>query len=194
MAFTDYLDLRTAVLEQVGDTSLSDVFDRLTKLAEARLNRELRLSDQITETTLTISGGSAALPSDFLEMIGVYNGSGYEYVAQPSQANRTTGPQSYYGIEGGNLVTKGPDGDRTIQYYAAIPTLTTSLTTTNWLLAKYPAVYLYAVAFEAAKHKRDAELAGQMGGLMNDEISAARADDDRKRYARARVRVQGVNP
>lgn len=195
MAFTDYLDLRTAVLEQVGDTSIADVFDRLTKLAEARFNREFRLSEQITSTTLTIASGTASLPSDFLEVIGVYDTSGFEYIAQPSQNARVgNAHRHFYTIEGDSLNTVGADGDRTLQYYAKVPTLTTSQTTSNWLLENYPGVYLYGVAFEAAKYKRDVEMAAQMGGLMDGEITDAIADDDRKRFSRARVRVQGTTP
>lgn len=195
MAFTDYLDLRTAVLEQVGDTSLSDVFDRLTKLAEARFNRRFRLSDQITTATLTIASGTASLPSDLAEIIGVYDANGFEYVAQPSQNARiTTDHRHFYTIEGDSLKTVGPDGDKTLQYFAKIPTLTASPTTSNWLLAGYPGVYLYGVAFEAAKYMRDAESAAQMRALMDAEIAEAISDDNDKRYSRARVRVQGVTP
>ncbi len=195
MAFTDYLDLRTAVLEQVGDTSLTDVFDRLTQLAEARFNREFRLSQQITSTTLSIASGTATLPTDLVEIIGLYDTNGYEYVAQPSQNARiTTDHRHFYTIENGSLNTVGPDGDKTLQYYAKVPTLTASLTTTNWLLSTYPAVYLYGVAFEAAKYLRDAEMSGQMRALMMDEITDAIADDNNKRFSRARVRVQGYTP
>ena len=62
MAFDDFLDLRTGVFEQIGRSDIADVFPRLTKLAEARLNRELRCREQITEATLTFSGGVASLP------------------------------------------------------------------------------------------------------------------------------------
>ena len=195
MAFTDYLDLRTAVLEQVGDTSLADVFDRLTKLAEARFNRKFRTSEQVTSTTLTIASGTATLPSDFIEAIGLYDANGFEYISQPSQNARiTTNHRHFYTIEGNSLNTVGPDGDKELQYFAKIPTLTISLTTSNWLLENYPGVYLYGVAFEAAKHKRDVEMSAQMGALMDAEIADAIADDNNKRYSRARVRVQGVTP
>lgn len=188
-AFSDYLDLRTAVLEMAGRTDITDVFDRFTLLAESRLNRELRCRDQITQTTVTVSGGSAALPSDFREMIGVYDANGCEFVQQPPQAVKPTG-NSFYSIENGNIV--GKDSEYTVQYYAAIPTLTTSLTTTNWLLAKYPEVYLYAITAEAAKYPPiQTELVPAFENYRDDAITDAQADDHRQRYSRARVRLQG---
>lgn len=189
MAFTDYLDLRTAVLETVGRTDITDVFDRFTLLAESRLNRELRCRDQITDTTIAVSSGTGALPSDYREMIGVYDTSGFEFVQQPAQIGQL-GRYSFYTIEGSNL--KAQDRTYTVQYYAAIPTLTTSLTTTNWLLAKYPEVYLYAVAAEAAKYPPiNTDLVPAFEQYRDDAIRSANADDDRQKYSRARVRVQG---
>lgn len=189
MAFTDYLDLRTAVLEMVGRTDITDVFDRFTKLAESRINRELRCRDQITDTTIAVSSGTGALPSDFQEMIGVYDTSGFEYVAQPSQAYKPTN-YSFYTIEGSNLVAD--DRTYTVQYYASVPTLTTSLTTTNWLLTKYPHVYLYAVVEEALKYPPiNTELLPSVIELRREAFDEAQADDRRQRFSRARVRVSG---
>ena len=191
MAFTDYLDLRTAVIEVVRDDTITDVFDRLTKLAESRFNREIRCRDQVTTTTIAVSGGTGALPSDFQELIGVYDTNGREYVAQTSQYTRPTN-YSFYTIEGSNLVAD--DRTYTVQYYASVPTLTASATTTNWLLTKYPEVYLYGVAVEAAKHLRDAEMVPVLTGYRDAAIKEARADDDRQRFSRMRVRVAGVTP
>ncbi|MGB7243553.1 MAG: hypothetical protein WBC93_15895 [Sulfitobacter sp.] len=188
MAFTDYLDLRTAVLEAVGRTDISDVFDRLTLLAESRFNRELRCRDQITNTTITVSGGSGALPADYREMIGVYTPNGCEYVEQPLQAAQATG-NHYYAVSGSTIIAT--DQDYAAQYYASIPTLTTSLTTSNWLLQKYPEVYLHGVSAEAAKHIRDAEAVPILEQYRNAAIFEAQADDHRQRYSRTRVRLTG---
>jgi hypothetical protein len=193
-AFADYLDLRTAVLEDVGRPDLADVFDRLTRLAEARFNRELRMVDQITDTTVTFASGEAALPSDYAAAIGLYDGMGREYIMQPSQPVKVQGQTGYFSIEGSSMIAPNLAGDLVFQYYAKIPTLTDGMTTSNWLLQKYPALYLYGVGFEAAKHIRDAELAASTKGLFDMELADARGDDRGARYSRARVRVQGVTP
>ena len=200
-AFTDALDLRTAVVEHVGNADITDVWPRLVLMAEAFLNRNLRTRDQVTRTTLTLASGSVALPSDFLEVIGLYDGYGMEYLQQPLQQVKENHPggmytpsEAYYAISGANLVSMGADGDRDFEYYAKIPTLTTSLTTSNWLLQKHPALYLYAVGLEAAKHTRDLELAQVTRDLREAELTEAHIEDDRARYSRARVRIPGVVP
>jgi hypothetical protein len=147
----------------------------------------------VTAVTGTVTNGVLVLPVDLLEIIGVYDEAGREYVQQPLQMARQAGSY-YYAISGANLVTPGPDGNRQIQYYAKIPTLTTSLTTSNWVLANHPGLYLYGVGLEAAKYIRDVEQAQAMAQLVEMEFDAVRVDDDRLRYSRARVRVVGATP
>lgn len=189
-AFNDALDLRTAVVEHVGQPAIADVWPRLVSMAESRLNRTLRMRDQMTTATVDLTSGTATLPADFAEGIGLFHAQGYEYVMQPSQQKRG----KYYHVSGGNLVSEDISGELEFQYYATLPTLADSLTATNWLLTKYPDVYLYAVAFEAAKYVRDAELAAQTREMMSDAIAMAKGDDEAARYSRARVRVAGVTP
>lgn len=191
-AFQDLLDLRTAVIEQVGRSDIVDVFPRLVSMAEANLNRNLRTTDQIIATVLTMASGSVALPVNFLEVIGVYSPAGLEHVATTLQNAKGGSPS--YAIKGGYIEAPKISGDITLQYYASIPTISTGMDASNWLLQKYPAAYLYAVAFEAAKWSRDRDLASDMGGLMRTEIDDIRAEDERNRYSRSRVRVQGVTP
>ena len=193
-AFADYLDLRTAVIEDVKRPDIADKFDRITKLAESWLNNNVRMADQITETTVTFSSGTASLPADFREAIGLYNSSGLEYVQQPATQTEVVGAKSFYSIQGSNLVSQALDGDYTFQYYAKISTITTSMTTSNWLLQKYPSLYLYAVGVEAAKSIRDMDAVAALTTLRNGAFEDARTDDETYRYSRARVRVQGATP
>jgi hypothetical protein len=193
-AFTDALDLRTAVIEHVNNFGITDVWPRLVIMAELGFNRKLRCREQITRTTLTLSSGSVALPSNFAEMIGVHDGYGREYVQQPVQQVKSTDSQGYYAITGTTLVSQNGDAALDVEYYAKIPTLTTSLTTSNWLLQKYPGLYLYAVGTEAAKYMRDLDLAQTTKQLLDMEYAEVQASDDAERYSRARVRIPGVTP
>ncbi len=192
-AFADFIDLQTAVVEHVGNPSIADVFPRLVRLAEVNMSRRLRCREQISTASVVISGGSGALPVDFQEVIAVYDGAGIEYIQQPLQALKEPQVRGYYGISGGNLVAK-IDETLTVEYYAKVPTITDSLTDTNWLLQKAPGLYLYAVGAEAAKYLRDVELAQATMALADMEYAAVAAEDAGQRYSRARVRVQGNVP
>ena len=192
-AFADFIDLQTAVVEHVRNPSIADVFPRLVKLAEVGFNRRLRCREQISTATVTVSGGAGVLPADMAEIIGVYDAAGVEYIAQPLQAVKVSQGRGYYAISGGNIVTRN-DEDLTVEYYAKVPTITDSLTDSNWLLQKHPGLYLYGVGMEAAKYLRDVETAQATSALLDMEYTAAAAQDDQDRYSRARVRVAGVTP
>lgn len=194
-AYADFLDLRTEVVEYIGDPSIVDVFPRLVALAETAINRQLRCREQISSTTLTFSSGSANLPSDFLEAIALYDSSGYEYVQQPPQNVRaTSGTQHYFTVLSSTLYMTAADGDKTLQYYAKIPSVGDSMDDTNWLLQKHPALYMWAVSLEAAKWKKDDALEQRCAPKLSAEITAANEQDFVERYSRARVRVGGPTP
>ena len=192
-AFNDLLDLQTAVVEQVKRPDIVDVFPRLVALAEVTFNRRLRLRQQITAATVTLASGSASLPVNFLEAIGLYNAAGFEYVQQPLQsAGRLWAPDNY-AISGGQIIAIG-DGARVLSYYAKVPSLSGSPTATSWLLEDHPGLYLYGVGLEAAKYIRDVEGAQAASQLVDAEFAAVATFDSQQRYSRARVRVAGVTP
>jgi len=194
--FNDLLDLRLAVSEHVGNRDITDVFPRLLEMAENVFNKKLRTRKQMTTATLTFTSGSAALPTDCLEIISLFGPVG-EPLRATSIADIKAASSAYsqYAIDGLNVLIYGLTGTRELRYFAAIPTLNTgAVTATNWLLADHPMVYLYGVGYEAAKFLRDAELATLTGGLLGDAMSDLKTDDDRERWANGVVRMQGLTP
>jgi hypothetical protein len=191
-AFVDQLDLRTAVIEMVGTAQIVDVFPRLVTLAESGFNRDLKTRQRMSSEALTFTSGSAPLPDDYWEMIGVFDADGCEYVAQPPQS--TMANTAFYSIDAGNIVCPLAVAGLTAYFYTKIPSISTSLDSSNWLLQRYPDVYFYGVGFRAALHLKDADLAQAVKGLLDDEMTSVMADDNRSRYARARVRIQGATP
>jgi len=194
-SFQNYIDLRFAVSDHVGNRAISDVFPRLVQMAEDDFNQRFRTRYQITDATLTFVDGVAPLPADFLEILHVYGTNGYQMRAGQQAGFRRVGSGfSQYQIGASDITIYGFSGDRDIQYYAAIPTLTSSATATNWLLERYPSVYLYGVGLQAAKHLRDVDLATATDQLYTYAIGSMKVDDERARWSGSIVRVQGQNP
>ena len=142
---------------------------------------------------VVISGGAGSLSCCAVEIIGVYDGTGREYVPQPLQSLQMTQTPGYYAVADNEILTKN-DETLTVQYYAAIPSLAGPTATANWLLRKAPALYLYGVGVEAAKYLRDAETLQATLPFLEMEYGAIAAQDAQKRFARARVRVAGCTP
>lgn len=194
-ALADYLDLRLAVSDHVGNRNLSDVMPRLVQMAEAYLNKELRCRQQVTYAALVFADGAAPLPDDFLEIITVFDDFNNPMRATQLADQRRLGSMySRYSIDGTNININGYTGNRDIQYYAKLATLTASPTTSNWLLADYPEVYLYAVGMQAAKFLKDVDLAQATKTLLDAAMSELRLGDERARWANSVVRVQGCTP
>ena len=195
MAFSDYLDLRLAVSEHVGNRAITDVFPRLVRMAEATLNRQLRTRRQMTTATLTFVDGVAPLPADCLEIISLFSRPQVPMRAgSVTDARDTASGDDTYAVSGSNVLIYGATGPRELLYYAAIPTLTTGPTATNWLLAAHPQLYLYAVGFEAAKFLRDPELASMTDQLFVAALNEMRITDERDRWANAVVRQRTITP
>lgn len=193
MAFTDYIDLQTAVIEHVSNPTIADVMPRLVKLAEAAFNNRLRCREMMTTAAITVTGGVAPLPADFIDAIGLFSASGREYIEQPVHMVIEGRNNGFYAISGDTLLVNS-DGVLSLRYNAKIPSLTTGMTASNWLLQRFPALYLYGVAYEAAKYLRDLELAQATKGLLEMEFTDAYAADERTRYSRARIILPGVTP
>lgn len=194
-AFADYLDLKVAVADHVKNRNISDVLSRLTQAAEGWLNQKLRMREQITADTLTFAGGVAPLPANYLEMSAVYDAFSNPMV-QTSLANiKLSGSQySQYAVDASDVYIYGLTGARNIEYFAALPTITSSSTGSNWLLQKYPNVYLYAVGLEAAKFLRDTDLAQATDALLARAMGDMKVNDDRARWGNATVQLGMCTP
>lgn len=177
-AFQNIIDLRFAVSDHVGNRSISDVFPRLVEMAELDFNSRLRTRHQIVDATLTFDDGISPIPPDFLEIL--HSGS--------------TCTRSKFQVDGFNIVMPGFSGDLELQYYAKLPSLTCSPTASNWLLSRYPSVYLYGVGMQAAKHLKDMEIAVATSSLYGEALKLLQIDDERARWSAASVRVQGLTP
>ena len=68
MAITSYSTLKTAIEAWTHRSDLSAVVDDFIDLTEARLNRELRVSQQETRATTTPTDAYIALPTDCLSI------------------------------------------------------------------------------------------------------------------------------
>ena len=193
---TDLASLQAAVLDYIARPDLADVVPGFIALAESHFNAILRAREMEAEA----SGGTAAmpvaamdLPIDFIEWLAVsWAGSGR--TARPTFAeadspearfrHRPGGDPQYFTIRAGKvrMVPEKP-GVVTLAYYAAIPPLTSDAPK-NWLLAKAPDAYLYAVLAEAYLFQKDPAAVQAHTGLMLQVLSALGIKADTAKVAK----------
>jgi hypothetical protein len=161
---TDYSSLQTAVGNWLHRTDLTGVIPDLIALGEQRMNSDIVARDMDTTVTLTTVAGNPliATPSDVLESVRMTiqttPNRTLNYLAPEAIKNQfssiDTGAPEAYTVLGNNFeFAPVPDSAYSIEYIyrQRIPALSVS-TTTNWLLTKWPYVYLYAALVESAPY------------------------------------------
>jgi hypothetical protein len=204
MSITTYSELKTAVANWLARSDLTDYIPDFITLFEAVANRRLRVRQMETTTTLTTSSGSVALPSDFQtwRRMGFASGSrtseveyvtpNYLYSAYPTS---TADTPKLWTIVGSNIITRPYDDTAsalTLDYYQTITALSDAAPT-NWLLTKWPDVYLFGALAEASGFiKKFDDLAmwgSRREGLFN-EIEMA----DAKVRGPSSIKIIGATP
>jgi hypothetical protein len=208
MAITTYAELQTAIGNWLDHSLFTARIPEFITLFEACANRRLRVRQQETSTNLTPSGGSVALPSDYLSWRRVtWTGSTrveLEYV-HPSylQAAYPTSPAGvphFFTVEGSTLKIRPiDDTPREFDYCQKIPALASVVpadgTQTNWLLTAHPDLYLFGSLVEAEMFGVNDERA-PIWKARRDEIldELDKLNHKTRGGAPGAVRVMGVTP
>jgi hypothetical protein len=175
-----YANLLIDVGEYTGHNDIAAVFPLFLRLAESKLNRNLRTSYQETTALAPVVDGVATLPSDFLEARA--------YVASDVR-------QTNFVVSGNTITSLGApwSGDLTVSYYARIPPLSLD-NASNWLLSLDYNVYLYALAVEVGIWAKDPELVKAAESMRDSAISTVMLNDENARWGRARVVNRDLTP
>ena len=153
-----YSELKTNIGNWLNRSDLTSVIPTFVTLAESRLNRQLRTTDQYTRSTLTTADNYLSMPDDFLEMSHLRTTAPKERelleigTSQINEANDSNFTASlpdtyprYYVFHQTLRVFPAPTEsiDYEMYYYAKVPALNDSTQTTNWLIDSHPDAYLY---------------------------------------------------
>lgn len=199
MAISDNATLIAAVQNWTARADLNSVIPDFIMLAEARINRDLKVRQMLSTVGLTASGGSFPLPSDLISIARVsylYGGKDVEIAPMPSAANLNAREGIAYGyvVEGSVAKLIGGSGneDITLSYYAKIPAVATA---PNWLIINYPDIYLYATLLETAPYiGNDPKIGIWQAGYESAIDSLNRTDSESRFGASPRVRLDHYAP
>lgn len=196
MAITDYSSLKTAVQSYSArtDTIVNNEFDTFLENAEKHIYNgygssmeSLRIQNMVTKTTLTATNGVAALPSDYLSMISIFDptglGKALEYQSPQEFTGFTTGKPIYYTIIGDNIeLNPEYGGNIDIVYWAKYAALTSG-SPTNYLLTNHSDLYLHSVLIETYSFLRDSEEESKSTQRYQSTVAALMSTEKKKRYS-----------
>lgn len=194
MPFTTYSELQTTVASYLGRSDLTNAIPDFIRLAETRLQRELRTRQMLKSATATMTGGdnTVGLPTDFLEMRDIYvQGNPRISVTylSPSAFTRDartedSGRPVYYTIIGSELeFAPIPDGAYTLEMlYFYKPTVLSSTNSSNVFLANYPDALLYGTLAQAEPYLMNDPRIATWAGLYDSCVELIKTSDDSSEY------------
>lgn len=199
MPFSTYAELKTEFTNWLGHSLFSSNYDDFVTLFEARAARDLHLRENTTTATITMSGGSGSLPSDFLSAKRVtWTGSTnneLEYVhptyLRSLYPTTDQGEPDHYTIEGGNIIVRPVDNTSlSILYVQKTAAVSGTL---NWLFTKHPDTYLFGGLMMAELFGSNDERI-PLWKTMVDEAFAEILRQDFNHRSPMHVRVLGATP
>jgi hypothetical protein len=163
----NYDNLQADIAAYMHRDDLAAVIPGFVALAEARINRDLRVAEmEEFDTIFNVQDSSYLLPGRFLAVRELWYDKGTRSIALKSVGRHAMaahrgaqGDASVYSMVNYQLVEVAPTGPSTINllYYAAPKPLGAG-SLANPVLTSYPYLYLYASLIEAAIYTQDMAL------------------------------------
>ena len=205
MALATYGDLKTTIANTIGRADLTTPIADFVALAHADIMRDMRGDARLQkrDTAFSIAAEYVAVPTDFLELVSMYINTspkqGVRFISS-DQMNpyTTTGTPAYVTVVGATTpgtecfrFAPAPSGTMTatIEYYATI-TFFSADGTTNWILTRHPALYLYGSLYHAAIYVKDREAAEGYRAVYNEMLQLALQEGKRTRWGGNQMAVR----
>lgn len=163
----DYDELKAAIADFLNRDDLTSVIPTFIRLAETRMDRDLRHWRQEKRSAASLDTQYSAIPGDYLRPIRLQiTDAPTSEVAPISTAqmlqlreerNDRTGRPTHYTLTAGGIeLYPTPDMayNASLVYYGRVTALSDS-NTTNWLLTEAPDAYLYGALVHAAPYLKD---------------------------------------
>ena len=178
------LELQTLVASYMHRIDLTADIPGFIELARTRINRDMRVRENIKQATETPTLNPRPLPLDFLEMRSIYflpstrrvtlHLVGREQLNANQTALNSTQRPGFFSIDGTQIETQ-PGGiglEFTLIYYFAQPELVADADT-NPLMDTYPMTWLYATLIEGHTFTQDLTLVAEALSNYTSEVEQA---------------------
>lgn len=194
---TDYASLKTEVSDFYNRNDLTSVLDTFIDLAEAEMQRKLKLLEFETTGTVSVTSGSGSLPTGFLGARSLSWSANPERVLTYLTPDKlavvnASNPSlvSYYTITGSTIkFANDESGTLNITYMARFTPLSVS-NTTNAIITNHPGAYLTGSLKYAAIYCKDLDAAAGYQTLFSSEIDQIVSDNKDRKYAGAALAVR----
>ena len=208
MALGTFTELKDAVADWLDRSDLTARIPDFITLAEARLNRDLRIRPMEVRSSMETTSGQRYfnLPGGYLQMRNMQMNTNpitpLEYIT-PEMLDRlygsdTTGKPKAYTLIGDEIqLAPIPDSDYTVEMafyekFTALGDGTSGTVTSNWLTTNAPDVLLYGALLEAEPFIKNDERIGLWLNAYNGAVKKIQDADARDRHSGSAMRVRNI--
>lgn len=192
----DYAKLQTTIADFLDRRDLNKQIPQFIELTESRIRRDVRESSMQARAETMIASEYFELPCDWVSTIRVtvdgnicrladgYNIERFELMGVPS---------FYRHVEHKLQFLPPPANDKplrcVIEYMAEVPNLSGEQPS-NWLLKRYPDVYVYGSLLTASGFLHDDSRVPMWTQAYGEAVSAANMASDKAEYSGVALRLQ----
>jgi len=192
----NYAELQENVAAFLNRGDLTDQIPMFIELAEARIRRDLRERNMQVRAEAMVYSEYMRMPCDWVETIRVIADDRILRLADQFNIERfdLTGPVAFYRhVEDKFQFLPAPsnkDGSRLVVEYLAEVSKLTDDADTNWLLEKYPDIYLYGALLSATSYLHDDARIPIWTQAYGEAVSSANVSSDKSEYSGSALRLQ----
>ena len=208
MALGTFTELKDAIADWLDRADLTARIPDFITLAEARLNRDLRIRPMEVRSSMETTSGQRYfnLPGGYLQMRNMQMNTNpitpLEYIT-PEMLDRlygsdTTGKPRAYTLIGDEIqLAPIPDSDYTVEmaFYEKFTPLgdgTSGTVTTDWLTTNAPDILLYGALLEAEPFIKNDERIGLWLNAYNGAVKKIQDADARDRHSGSAMRIRNI--
>lgn len=198
----DYDELKSAVADFLNREDLASSIPTFIRLAESRIDRELRHWRQERRSEAMLDAQFNALPADFVQFVrfqllddrtGELSPISMATMLQMRADRRDrAGRPTHYALTGGGIeLFPTPDGEynASLVYYGKVTPLSAT-NTVNWLLTEAPDVYLYGALIHSAPYLKDDSRLTVWEALFKQGIDALNTSSMEARHGGAGLKMK----
>ena len=208
MALGTFTELKDSIADWLDRSDLTDRIPDFITLAEARINRDLRIRPMEVRSSMVTTSGQRYfnLPGGYLQMRNIQMNTNpitpLEYIT-PEMLDRlygssTTGKPRAYTLIGDEIqLAPIPDSDYTVEmaFYEKFTPLgdgASGTTTSNWLTLNAPDVLLYGALLEAEPFIKNDERVNLWINAYNSAITRIQDSNARDRHSGSAMRIRNI--
>lgn len=201
MPLSNYNELQAEIKDFLDRSDLDNVVPTWIRLAEADMNRTIRHYEMEERSTASFDTRYTLLPPGFLEVVRLHLDSDERPIelvtplalqTYRQKGGDTSGKPKYYAIVGGQIeVWPTPDAAYTgeLYYYKEIPGLRLS-NDTNWVLNKFPDVYLYGSLLHSSMYLDDDARITGWSALYQKAVDGINSNNQKAKFGGSGLRMQ----